>query len=107
MKQHDTKRAVACSLNDKEFKTRRALARDKLLGKVVSSKRTADGLMISFDEGHALRTDLEFFISLERQCCQFLDFVISEPPLNEVVISGPPEASSTIDLFASALKRDT
>lgn len=105
MDEQDTGRVVACSLNDEEFKARRALARDTLLRKVVASNRTADGLTISFQEGDALRDNLEQFIALERQCCGFLDFSVSEPPSNELVISGPPEAASTIDIFAAATKR--
>lgn len=103
----DTTTVVACSLNDEEFKARRALARDTLLKNVLRSRRIVNGLIVTFKDDHAVRAEIKQFIALERQCCGFLDFVVSEAPLNQLTISGPPEASSTIDIFAATIEGAT
>lgn len=103
MERLDTGAAVACSLSDAEFRERRALVRRTLIGEVTGWKRIANGLVLSFEDSETLRSDLAHFITLEKQCCGFLDFVIADAPLNELVISGPPEASATIEMFAAAI----
>ncbi len=101
----DADAAIACSLNDQEFRDRRALVRRTLLGHVNGFKRNGDTLTLQFEEGEKFRADLEHFVSLERQCCGFLTFAISDAPRNELQISGPPGASATIDMFAAAIER--
>lgn len=95
---------VACSLNDAEFKERRALARRTLIENVTGARRTRNGLVLTFENSGALRRDLEHFISLERRCCGFLDFSITDVRSVELTISGPSEAAATIDIFAAAVE---
>lgn len=103
MERLDAGAALACTLNDAAFRERRALARRTLIRKVVGSKRISNGLVLSFEESETLQKDLGSFISLERQCCAFLDFVISDGKPTKLTISGPVEAAATIDMFAAAI----
>lgn len=108
MKRLDDGAAVACSLNDAEFQERRALARRTLLKKITGAKRIDHGLVVTLDGGPSLRSDLETFITLERQCCEFLEFTISQETAGpksrtELRITGKPEAAATIEIFAQAV----
>ena len=96
--------AVACTLSDEEFRQRRALARRTLIERVIRAKRTGNGLVVTFEDSGTLRKDLEHFVSLERQCCAFLDFSITNEQPIELTISGSPEAAATIELFARAVE---
>ncbi len=108
MERLDDGAAVACSLNDAEFLERRTLARRTLIPQVTASKRIQDGLILTFVGDESLRSDLETFVSLEQQCCGFIEFTISpdtaEPnsPI-ELRIGGRPEAAATIEMFAQAV----
>jgi hypothetical protein len=101
---------LACSLNDTDFRERRALMRKTLLPSVTSSKRTANGLHLSFANTEELCGDLETFVHLERQCCGFLTFTVTPQPASAdapltLLIEGPSEASATIEMFARTLER--
>ena len=104
MERLDAGAATACSLNDAEFRERRALARRILIEKIAGVKRTENALTVTFEDSAALREELEHFVLLERQCCGFLDFVISDELPIELTISGPPEAAATIEMFARAVE---
>lgn len=108
MKRLDDGAAVACSLNDAEFHERRALARRTLLPKITAARRDENGLVLTLDGGRSLRAELENFISLERQCCEFLAFTVMQvvdgpKSVIELRITGEPEAAATIDIFAEAV----
>ena len=109
MKRPNDGAVAACSLNDSEFHERRALGRRTLLPQVTASKRIQDGLILTFVGDEFLRSDLETFVSLERQCCGFLEFTISsdiagpDSPI-ELRIVGRPEAAATIEMFAQAVR---
>ena len=100
---------VACSLNDAEFHERRILARQTLLPQVATSKRIQNGLMLTFIDSQSLRDELETFVELERQCCEFLEFTLSsdaaEPKARlQLRIEGQSEAAATIEMFARAVR---
>ena len=106
LEQHET---LACSLNDAAYRKRRALMRKTLLPHITSSKRTANGLNLTFADTAGVRGELEAFIRLERQCCGFLTFTVTPKPdvATEplvLVIAGPREAAETIELFARILE---
>ena len=103
MKRLDQGAPLACTLNDEDFRERRQLARRTLLKQVIRSVRTEDGLIVALVGGAKLRQDLETFITLERECCSFLDFAVQDGAPIELTISGPPEAARTIDMFAEAI----
>jgi len=109
MKRLDDGAVFSCSLNDTDFHERRAVARRTLIPQVTASKRIQNGLILTFIGGEPLRTELETFVSLERQCCEFLKFTISrdtEEPHSQIElrISGQPEAAATIEIFARAVR---
>lgn len=106
MERLDKGAAVSCSLNDEEFRERRALARRTLLPKIASFERSGDILLYTCHQSSGLRQAILNFVNLEQQCCGFLTFEIidddDQPPT--LRISGPPEASATIDIFAAAVE---
>ena len=104
MERLDTGAAIACTLNDAEFRERRALARRTVISKITGTTRTDNGLILTFEGTEGILSDLKHFISLEQQCCGFLDFVISDGSNIELTVSGPPEASATIDTFVATIK---
>lgn len=80
--------------------------RERLLPKAVSALRTEEGLRLVFANDAGTRDDLDAFIDLERQCCGFLAFALSdgtEQGLSVLTISGPPAARSVLDLIAEAI----
>ena len=109
MKKLDEGAALACSLNDADFRERRALARKTLLPKIVSSKRIGNGVTLTFTRTDRLLIELDTFVDLERQCCGFLNFAIAPDvtapdKLIELSIMGPPEAAKTIEMFFAGIR---
>lgn len=80
------------------------MARATLLPHLVEVKKLEAGLQLTFSESETLRADVEVFVDLERQCCEFLTFTITPPDQGLTVsIEGPPEARATLDMFAAAI----
>lgn len=106
MERLDKGAAVSCSLNDDEFRERRTLARRTLIPRIESCERAGDTLRITFHQSNDLRQSVEHFVALEQQCCGFLTFEITcdADQLAALRISGPPDASATIDIFAQAIE---
>lgn len=102
----DTEAAVSCSLNDEEFRARRALARRTFIPKIQDWERTQDTLLFTFYQSEDLRQTIEDFVNLERQCCGFLTFEIIDNDTQPAAlrISGPPNAAAAIDLFAATVE---
>ena len=95
---------IACSLTDDEFKKRRAMARKYLVPHIIKTERLASGLRLSFHESADLRSRVDTFVNLERQCCGFLTFAVTPPDGGlSVTIQGPPEAQSMLEMFAEAV----
>lgn len=95
---------IACSLNDEEFRRRRALARETLLPHLIGTERLTGGLALTFPDTAALRSRVETFVGLERQCCGFLTFTVSQSAERLVLtIEGPPDAQSTLDMLAALI----
>ncbi len=98
---------VACSLTDEALRRRRAMLRDSLLSHLAGSERWDAGLQLRFPDTTALRSHLQTFVDLERQCCGFLTFTIT-PAENRLVltIEGPPAAQPTIDMFTTWIDQE-
>jgi len=96
-----------CSLTDAEFEERRALARNSLLPHIVETKKLDSGLELTFPETDTLRSSVETFVTLERQCCRFLTFTITPPNIGlTLTVEGPPEAQATLEMLAVAVASD-
>ena len=97
-------RSVACSLTDQQSKERRSLIRKTLLPHINHSSREAGGVRVGFPNTTVIRSNLEEFVRLERQCCEFLTFRVrsSEDQLM-LSIDGPEEAGKTLEMFAEGL----
>jgi hypothetical protein len=94
---------IACSLSDEAFRKRRATVRKAMLPHMVNGERMETGLRLTFADTAELRSSVENFIHLERQCCGFLTFTLA-PPTDGLIltIEGPPEAQATLDMFSDA-----
>ena len=95
---------IACSLTDREFRERRAMARKFLIPHIIKKEKFASRLRLTFPDTDALRSRVDTFVSLERQCCESLSFAVTPPHEGlSVTIEGPPEALPTLELFAAAV----
>lgn len=108
MRREDSNIPIACTLNDTDFRERRAFARQRLLPKIDKSARLENGLVIFVHPDSGIKDDLDIFVRLEQQCCRFLSFTIlsdCDDPLNPVglKIDGPAEATATINMFAEVI----
>lgn len=94
---------LACSLTDAELRERRAMIRKALLPHVVDCRLSGLELAMDFSNVEAVRSDVEQFVDLERQCCGFLTFTISPPGEKLTLnIEGPEGSQSTLKVFAEA-----
>ena len=94
----------ACSLTDDKFRERRAMARKFLVPHIIETEKLASGLRLTFLNTDALRSRVDTFVSLERQCCGFLAFAVTPPDEGlSLTIEGPPEALPTLEMFAAAV----
>ena len=95
---------VACSLTDEQFRERRAMARKFLVPHMITTEKLASGLRLTFPNTDALRSRVNTFVSLERQCCEFLVIAVTPPDEGlSVTIEGPPEALPTVEMIAAAV----
>lgn len=112
MQRLDSDAPVACSLNEADFRERRAHARRRLIPKVTKLERINNGLIFWFDADAELEDDVNTFVELERQCCGFLTFTITtaDDDPNKATglkIEGPPESAPTLEMFAQAAEPRT
>ena len=102
----ETTTEMACSLDEAALRNRKLMFRERLLPQALQINRTGDGLHIVFVDGPALRDELQTFIALERECCGFLDFELTED-LGEsrllLDVTGPVAAQAALDQMQSVL----
>ena len=102
----ETTTEMACSLDSEARKDRRAFFRERLLADALRTIRTKNGLRLIFRNDPAVRREIETLVDLERQCCGFLDFALTEDPDRlELSITGPPGARAVLDEMASAVSK--
>ncbi|MCZ6855717.1 MAG: hypothetical protein O7G86_17530 [Gammaproteobacteria bacterium] len=100
----DTTTPMACSLDAETLTNRRLLFREKLLPQALHKTRIDNGLCVVFPRNPMVRDELQAFITLERQCCGFLDFELSEDLDHSQLllnITGPLEAQAVVDQMES------
>ena len=96
---------IACSLTDDEKRERRILARKTLVPHIVGTNKLESGLKLIFSDSAEVRSDVESFATLERQCCGFLTFSITPPGDGlTLTIEGPPDASEIIESFIEQIQ---
>ncbi len=77
--------------------------RKALLPHVLDSRLSGLELVLEFSNFDVLRSTVEQFVELERQCCEFLTFAISPPGEKLTLkIEWPEGAQSTLREFAEA-----
>ena len=93
-----------CSLTDDKFRERRAMAHKFLVPHIIKTEKLSSGLRLTFPDTDALRSRVDTFVSLERQCCGFLVFAVTPPDEGlSLTIEGPPATLPTIEIFAAAV----
>jgi len=98
---------IACSLNDEEFKERRLLVRKSVLAHVTHQQKHPSGLILHFEDGPDVRAQVENFVALERECCGFLTFKISQPDDGlSLFIKSPEAGMETLERLARAITAD-
>lgn len=104
MNEHVAAPDVACTLNDEEFKERRALVRKTILAHVSGRQRRPTGIKLDFVDAPNVRAHVENFVALERQCCGFLTFTMSPPEEGlTLFIEAPDAGQDTLDRLAAAV----
>jgi hypothetical protein len=93
---------IACSLSGAELAQRlerwRALEKRALIG----AERTAAGASQRYRADAAVETELRDLISLEGECCPFLEFRLERRDEELVLeVSGPPGADQVVAEFAA------
>lgn len=95
---------LACSLSDEEMRARRTIARTVLLARVIDCRLRGRELELDFADSQEIRADVERFLNLERQCCEFLSFSVSPPGTALTVrIVGPDGSQSVLKLLAESM----
>ena len=92
---------IACTLSTAELQERKAAIFASLRNAVLGTSRIPGGYRYEFSYHPVTLRGLCRMVELERQCCRFLNFDLTE---NEKTIrldvSGPPEALAIVeDLF--------
>ena len=96
---------MVCSLTDRESRERRATVRKSLFPHLLSAEKMDSGLKLTFPDSNRLRSSVEDFVDLERQCCGFLTCTITPSGQGlTLTIEGPPEAQETLEKFSAAVE---
>lgn len=94
---------IACSLDREALVERAELLRRIGAAGLLDTRRSGPTLTLLFVRDVTLRSALERFVALERDCCPFLDFTISEVADElQLLIYAPPEAGAVLDAIAVA-----
>ncbi len=96
---------AACSLTDEAIRARRTLARKTLIPHIIDTQTIEGGLSLRFPESAEVRSNVELFVSLERECCGFLTFSITPPDDGlTLTIAGPPAAAAVVESFIEQIQ---
>jgi hypothetical protein len=92
---------IACTLSTAELQERKATIFASLRNAVLGKSRITGGYRYEFANHSTTLRDVCRMVELERQCCRFLNFDLteSEKPIR-LDVSGQPEALAIVeDLF--------
>ena len=97
---------IICTLTGPELAERRRTVLDAVRKAQVRTYRLANGYAYEFPVGAEMLEKLETLVALERQCCQFLAFNVSQAlTAIRLEVTGSPEAAAIIeDSFGSPNK---
>ncbi len=89
-----------CTLTDQAFRDRRTWVRDHIAPHIVAIEKTSFGLELIFPNDFEIRSLVEEFANLERQCCgSFLEFTLNDQDGTgqfNLHITGPDEAQQML-----------
>ena len=90
---------IVGSLTDEEFRRREREVIERLMPLSTSAAETDTGYSFSFPHSRNILSDIAEFITLERECCPFLDFDLSLGTSRDDILlslSGPAGAKEFI-----------
>ena len=93
---------TACTLNSNDYAARRKMMRVEIAPYIVNVERLRNGVRYFFADNSISRDTVGEFAALERQCCGFLNFTLSEPgDALTLKAEGPADAQSIYDELAN------
>jgi hypothetical protein len=96
---------IACTLTPEAIRTRRAELLPGLLARTESREALPEGYRLRFATGENVLTAIAQTIDAERQCCRFLQFLVTVEPDGGPIsldITGPPGTREFLDGLLSA-----
>jgi hypothetical protein len=98
-----TDHILACCLNRVEMEEREQRWERLSQSALLEASREGDRALLRYSDGPEVAAEVRELVRLERECCPFLEFSITEPGgAIELRVDGPPEAATMIDSFAAA-----
>ena len=88
----DSSLPIACTLSDVDFRQRREELLKTVIRAVVKTEELSNGFAYGFPPEAKWIAELAQFITFERECCPFLQFVLRVEPENGPVwleLTGP------------------
>lgn len=99
-------KVIACSLDAGDFKARTLSIRELAERSLVSARRT--GLILSLTYARDAIDEVRDLMAMERECCPFLDFKLSDDADGvHVRITAPPEATEAAELLFAHFASET
>ena len=92
---------IICTLSTTELQERKTTILASLRNAVLRRTRIPEGYSYEFESHSTTLQDVIRMIELERQCCRFLNFAVTEDEnIVQLEVTGQPEALAIIeDLF--------
>jgi hypothetical protein len=98
-----TDHMLACCLNRVEMQEREQRWQRLSESALLESSRDRERALLTYRDTPEVASELRELVRLERECCPFLGFSITERAgAIDLQIDGPPEAEAMIDSFAAA-----
>jgi hypothetical protein len=104
----ETDHGYQCTLT-KPAAARRIDADRALVGRVVATERTSDGVRVSFHADGEARRLVDTFVANESCCCAFFEFAITETEQSvilEIAAPADPSAQEMVDGAKDLFDRD-
>jgi hypothetical protein len=98
----DTSTAIACNLTEPDLRNRKEMLRSKLSPFLTQALYTAGTSRLVFSKPNVTKKMLEDMIFLERECCPFFSFELSEASSHfQLNVTGPEGSEDMVRDFFS------
>lgn len=98
----DNSTAIVCNLTEPDARSRKAILRSNLKPYLIQSSYASGSSQLSFSKPAVTRKKLEQLIALERDCCPFFKFELSETNTHfQLHVTGPDGSEGMVRDFFS------